>query len=125
MSETENVPYYLQELSSQVFDAVVAAGRDWVEDSDIDSSIANLMSENADYYVEKLSTLSGMQRLLVAALAAEPVREFPEDYRTRHSLGGSSTVHTALKAVVEKGVVESEPDGYFVGDPFFARYVRT
>ena len=125
VSETENVPYYLQELSSQVFDAVVASGRDWVEDADIDAGIAGLMSENADYYVEKLSTLSAMQRLLVAALAAEPVREFTEDYRARHSLGGSSTVHTALKAVIEKGIVESEPDGYFIGDPFFARYVRS
>ena len=125
VSETENVPYYLQELSSQVFDTVVAAGRDWVEDADIDAGIAGLMSENTDYYVEKLSTLSAMQRLLVAALAAEPVREFTEDYRARHSLGGSSTVHTALKALVEKGIVESEPDGYFIGDPFFARYVRT
>ena len=125
VSETENVPYYLQELSSQVFDAVVAAGRDWVEDSDIDAGIAALMSENTDYYVEKLSTLSSMQRLLVAALAAEPVREFTGDYRARHSLGGSSTVHTALKALIERGVVESEPDGYFIGDPFFSRYVRT
>lgn len=125
VSETENVPYYIQELSSQVFDAVVAAGRDWVEDADIDAGIAGLMSENTDYYVEKLSTLSAMQRLLVAALAAEPVREFTEDYRAHYSLGGSSTVHTALKAVIEKGIVESEPNGYFIGDPFFARYVRT
>lgn len=125
VSETENVPYYLQELSSQVFDSVVAAGRDWVEDADIDAGIAGLLAENTDYYVEKLSTLSGVQRLLVAALAAEPVREFTEDYRMRHSLGGSSTVHTALKAVIEKGVVESEAGAYFIGDPFFARYIRT
>ena len=124
VSETANVPYYLQELSSQVFDSVVAAGRDWVEDADIDEGITGLLAENTDYYVEKLSTLSGMQRLLVAALAVEPVREFTEDYRMRHSLGGSSTVHTALKAVIEKGVVECEAGAYFVGDPFFARYVR-
>ena len=66
-----------------------------------------------------------MQRLLVAALAADPVREFTEDYWMRHSLGGSSTVHTALKAVIEKGVVEIESGAYFIGDPFFARYIRT
>lgn len=124
VSETENVPYYIQALASQVFDEVAAAGRDWVEDSDIDAGIAGLLAENADYYVERLSSLSVMQRLLVAALAAEPVREFTEDYRARHALGGSSTVHTALKAVIEKGLVESEADGYFLGDPFFARYIR-
>lgn len=27
-------------------------------------------------------------------------------------------------AVIEKGLVESEADGYFLGDPFFARYIR-
>lgn len=124
VSETANVPYYLQELSSQVFDAVVAAERDWVEDADVDVGIAGLLAENADYYVERLSSLSTTQRLLVAALAAEPVREFAEDYRARYGLGGSSTVHAALKAVIEKGIVESETEGYFVGDPFFARYVR-
>lgn len=124
VSETENVPYYIQALASQVFDEVAAAGRDWVEDSDIDAGIAGLLAENADYYVERLSSLSVMQRLLVAALAAEPVREFTEDYRARHALGGSSTVHTALKAVIKKGLVESEADGYFLGDPFFARYIR-
>ena len=83
-----------------------------------------MLDENADYYSERLSALSAMQRVLLSALSREPVRIFTADYRARHSLGGSSTVNTALKAIVEGGLVESTEKGYFVGDPFFARYVR-
>lgn len=62
--------------------------------------------------------------MLLSALSREPVREFTADYRGRHSLAGSSSVHTALKVLVEGGFVESTEGTYFVGDPFFARYVR-
>ena len=46
------------------------------------------------------------------------------DYGTRHSLGGSSTVHSALRAVVNAGIVEREERTYSIGDPFLAKYLR-
>lgn len=121
--ESENVPYYLQQLSALTFDAVCEREGDWVEERDVDGAILELLEENGDYYNERLSALSPMQRLLVSALNQEPRKEFPADYRKRHSLGASSTVHASLKAVVEGGLVESDEEGYFIGDPFFARYI--
>ena len=120
---SENIPYYLQELSSQVFDKVLTAGRDWVESADVDAAVDNLLEENADWYFEQLKALPLSQRVLVRALAAEPVREFPAEYRERHSLGVSSTVHTALLRLVDAGIVESDEAGYHIGDPFFARAI--
>ena len=38
---SENIPYYLQELSSQVFDEVMSAGRDWVEPADVGEPVAD------------------------------------------------------------------------------------
>ena len=122
--ESENIPYYLQQLSSLVFESVVGREGDWVEEEDIAAAIDGLLDENADYYCERLSALSASQRMLLSALSREPVREFTADYRGRHSLAGSSSVHTALKVLVEGGFVESTDGTYFVGDPFFARYVR-
>ncbi len=122
--ESENIPYYLQQLSSLVFDEVAASGRDLVENVDVDAAIGNLMAENADYYQERVSTLSPTQRLIVSALAREPASDFDEDYRTRHSLGGSSTVHSALRAVVNAGIVEREDRTYSIGDPFLAKYLK-
>ena len=118
-----NIPYYLQELSSQVFDRVVSAGRDWVEPADVDGAIGDLLAENADWYFEQLKGLPPSQRMLARALAAEPVREFPAEYRERHSLGVSSTVHTALVRLIDAGIVESDISGYHIGDPFFARAI--
>ena len=120
---SENIPYYLQELSSQVFDEVMSAGRDWVEPTDVDAAVENLLAENADWYFEQLKGLPPSQRVLARALAAEPVREFPAEYRERHSLGVSSTVHTALLRLVDAGIVESDESGYRIGDPFFARAI--
>lgn len=122
--EADNVPYYLQQLSALTFDVVSGREGDWVEESDVDAAVSELLAENGDYYDERLASLSPMQRMLILALAREPKREFSADYRSRYGLGGSSTVHTALKVVVDEGLVESDENGYFVGDPFFARYVR-
>ena len=120
---SENIPYYLQELSSQVFDEVVSAERDWVEPADVDAAVGNLLAENADWYFEQFRVLPPSQRVLARALAAEPVREFPAEYRKHHSLGVSSTVHTALLRLVDAGIVESDESGYHIGDPFFARAI--
>ena len=63
------------------------------------------------------------QRILARALAAEPVCDFPSEYRERHSFGVSSTVHTALSRLIDAGIVESDASGYHIGDPFFARAI--
>ena len=106
-----------------MFDEVVSAGRDWAESADIDAAVKDLLAENADWYFEQLKGLPPSQRVLARALAAEPVREFPAEYRERHSLGVSSTVHTALLRLVDAGIVESGESGYRIGDPFFARAI--
>lgn len=120
----DNVPYYLQQLSALTFDAVREREGDWVEERDVEMAIGDLLDENGDYYNERLSSLSPTQRLLLSALAHEPVRVFTADYRRRYALAIPSTVHTALKALVNGGLVESDESGYFLGDPFFARYIR-
>ena len=125
VSEAANVPYYVQQLSALTFDIVAAGGRTGVTAIDIDAGIAAVLDENADYYVTLFGMCSPTQKRLVAALAREPTAAFTEDYRRRHALGSPSTVHSALNAVVEAGLVESDAAEHAVGDPFFARYICT
>ena len=125
VAEAENIPFYLQQLSYFVFEEVLAAERDWVEAADIDNAISELLSQEENYFAERLSAFSATQRMLISALARESVAEFTEDYRRRHSLGVSATVHAALKVIVEAGVVERDGKTYRIGDPFFSRYVRS
>ena len=121
---SDNIPYYLQQLSSLAYESVRRTTRDYLTVEDIAQAEHDLIDENADYYAERLASLSASQRLLVTALAREPVGSFREDYRRRYLLGGSSTVNSALKVVREAGLVESDESGYFIGDPFFAKYIR-
>ena len=123
--EADNVPYYIQQLGALTYDAVLAREGDWVENSDIDAAIDDLLDENGDYYSERFSSLSQMQKVLLSALAREPQKEFTNEYRVRHGLGASSTVHAALKILIENGLVESDTTQYYLGDPFFARFIRS
>ena len=123
--KTENIPYYIQQLGYFAFDAVVADEKDRIEKRHLDQAVDALLANDADYFSERLGAFSPSQRSLIAALAAEPVAEFVESYRRRHGLGVSATVHAALRVIVEAGVVEREGETYSLGDPFFARYVRT
>ena len=123
VDEASNIPYYVQQLSSLVFDDLVEAGRDWVENSDIEKAVADLVSENSDYYAERMAAFSSSQRVVISAIARESVSDFSEAYRRRHSLGVSSTVHAALNVVVNAGVVERGEEGYQLEDPFFARVI--
>ena len=123
--EAENVPYYIQQLGALTYESVLAREGDWVEKSDVDAAIDDLLAENGDYYGERFLALSPMQRVLLSALAHEPKKEFTGDYRTRHGLGASSTVHAALKILIENGLVESDEGQYHLGDPFFSRFIRS
>ena len=58
-------------------------------------------------------------------VAVEPTGLFDEKYRSRHGVGVTSTVHSALEQLIDSGIVESDKKGYFIGDPIFALYIRT
>ena len=44
--------------------------------------------------------------------------------RRRHALGNASTLHSAQRELVRRGILETDKTRSFVGDPFFARYIR-
>ena len=122
---SENIPYYLQAVSGLVFGAVERRNGERVKVEDVDEALARFVDSNADLYAEILRNLSPAQRAMIEALAEEPVGRLDEAYRRRHGLSGLSSVHSALTGLVNRGLVESEAKGYAIGDPIFARYIRT
>ena len=74
-------------------------------------------------YSTLLRGLSDSQKTLVLALVQEPTREFDEEYRNRHDLPASSTVHSALKELIKDAIVEDGGGTYSIGDPILSRYV--
>ena len=121
---SENIPYFLQAMASLSYQSVIERRAETVEMSDLDTAISRFAEGNEDYYEEILRNLAEGQRLLAEALAEEPCGRMDEAYRQRHGLGGISTVHSAIRGLLQKGVIDSEKGVYHVADPFFARYLQ-
>lgn len=122
---SENIPYYVQALGWLTFDTMAMAGRVRVEATDVDTALQRLLDSNEELYEERLRRLAPSRRALAEALAVEPTGLFDEKYRSRHGVGVTSTVHSALEQLIDSGFVESDKKGYFIGDPIFALYIRT
>ena len=124
MEISENIPYYLQAMAALSYRSVEARRGNRVEADDLDWAVARFLEGSEDYYEEVLRNLSAAQRPLVEAFAHEPAGRFDADYRERYRLGGVSTVHSAIRSLMKKGVIDSVKGVYGTVDPFFARYVR-
>ena len=120
---SDNIPYYLQAISSFVFESVTLSRRDKIDVADVDRAVDALVELNANYYSALIRGLSDAQKTLLLALAQEPTREFDENYRSRYDLPASSTVHSALKELIKDAVVEDGGGPYSIGDPILSRYV--
>jgi len=124
LSISENIPYYLQALAYSIFECVSSDGRIAVADSDIDAAADAFTARHSELYEERIASLSDSKRRLLTALAEEPTASFGEDYRSRHCLPVSSTIHTALAELVESGLIEKTSACYCLSDPFFVRHIR-
>ena len=125
LSLSQNIPYFIQALSSEVFETVMETGGKAVRPEDVVVAADSLTEMKREQYEIVAGELSAAQHSVLVALATCPTNRFDEAYRRKYGIGPSSTVHGALEKLVDKGHVEKTVDGYFVGDPFFARYLTS
>lgn len=83
-----------------------------------------LRSENA-HFTRLWETSSRNQRLVLQALAREPLRAVTsEEYRRRHGLPGPSSVQKALdRLAADETVVRERPGAYRIAEPFLADWI--
>ena len=121
---SENIPYFLQAMAALSYQSAEARRSSRIECSDLDVAVRRFIEGNEDYYDEVLRNLAEAQHSLVEALAAEPVGRLDESYRKRHRLASLSTLHSAIRGLLRRGVIDVIKGTYVMADPFFARYVR-
>ena len=121
---SENIPYFLQAMAALSYQSAEERRSSLIESSDLDNAVRRFIEGNEDYYDEVLRNLADAQYSLVEALAVEPVGRLDESYRKRHRLAGLSTLHSAIRGLLRRGVIDVIKGTYVMADPFFARYVR-
>ena len=120
-------PRCLMELASGVFEHVATNRFTGVYSDDVKRAENEIVARKSDLYDTWLETLSTSKCLLVRALAKKPTARFDSDYRKEYGLPGLSTLHTALKELVQDRIVkdrsEEEPF-YSLVDPFLVHYLK-
>jgi len=119
-----NLPYDVQRLAHEVWDDVVAEGVRGVTVEHLHRTLTRLLAEQAMLFEAVWQRLTLPQRAVLRATVLEEGRELlSSDVRTRHRLGGGSSVQAALAALVREDLLAREANRYVVVDSLFREWV--
>lgn len=120
-SQADSVTWYVQAILHGIYEH-----RDEQINKDlVDEVIQELIEEQAMAYQNYCAWLTENQQLLLLAIAKEQIVSSPlsQQFIITHHLPATSSVKTALKALVDKQLISKTPKGFFVSDRFFAKWL--
>jgi uncharacterized protein len=119
-----NLPYDVQRLAHETWDQVRNGGRRRATLDDLHEALHRLLTEQHTMYEAVWQRLTLAQRAVLRGVVLEEGRELlSADARTRHRLGGPSTVQAALTALVREDIVARDADRYVVVDSLLREWV--
>ena len=119
-----NLPYDVQRLAHEMWDELRARGRRRATLDDLHQALKRLLVEQQMMFEAVWQRLTLAQRAVLRAVVLEDGRELlSAGVRTRHRLGGPSTVQTALAALVREDVIARDGSRYAVVDSLMREWV--
>jgi hypothetical protein len=119
-----NLPYDIQRLAHETWDEVRMASRKKATLDDLHQALKRLLIEQDTMFEAVWQRLTMPQRAVLRSVVLEDGRELlSADIRTRHRLGGASTVQAALAALRRDDVISREGDRYVVVDSLLREWV--
>jgi uncharacterized protein len=119
-----NLPYDVQRLAHETWDEVRASGRKRASLEDLHAALRRLLAEQDMMFEAVWQRLTLAQRAVLRAVVLAEGRELlSADVRSRHRLGGASSVQTALAALVRDDVIAREGTRYIVVDSLLREWI--
>jgi len=119
-----NLPYDVQRLAHETWDQVRNGGRRRATLDDLHDALRRLLTEQQTMYEAVWQRLTLAQRAVLRAVVLQEGRELlSADARTRHRLGGPSTVQASLAALMREDVIARDADRYVVVDSLLREWV--
>jgi hypothetical protein len=119
-----NLPYDVQRLAHETWDEVRATGKRRATLDDLHRALRRLLAEQQTMFEAMWQRLTLSQRAVLRAVVLQDGRELlATDVRTRHRLGGSSTVQASLSALRRDDIIHREHDHYVVVDSLLREWV--
>jgi len=119
-----NLPYDVQRLAHETWDDARRQRRRRVSLDDLHDALRRLLSEQQTMFEALWQRITLAQRAVLRAVVVEEGRDLlSADVRTRHRLGGPSTVQAALAALVRDDVLARDGKRYAVVDSLLREWV--
>jgi hypothetical protein len=119
-----NMPYDVQRLAHESWDDVRASGKRRVSVEDLHHTLRRLLAEHDMFFEAVWQRLTLSQRATLRAVVLAGGREIlGADLRTRHRLGGASTVQASLQALQREDLIAREQDRYVVVDSLMREWI--
>ena len=119
-----NLPYDVQRLAHETWDEVRRRGRRRAALDDLHDALKHLLVEQQTMFEALWQRMTLAQRAVLRGVVLEEGRELlSTDARTRHRLGGPSTVQAALAALLRDDVIARESERYVVVDSLLREWV--
>ncbi len=120
-----NLPYDVQRLAHETWDDTTALRRRRVGLDDVHATLRRLLAEQEVFFETIWQRLTLAQRAALRAVVIERgAAILGGDVRSRHRLGGASSVQTSLAALQRLDVIAREDDGrYAVVDSLMREWV--
>lgn len=118
-----NLPYDVQRLAHETWDEVRRGGRRRATLDDLHLALRRLLTEQQIIFESLWQRLTLPQRAVLRAVVLDGKELLSADVRSRHRLGGPSTVQTALAALTRDDVISREGPSYVVVDSLLREWV--
>src|SRR5262252_4452829 len=119
-----NLPYDVQRLAHETWDEVQASSGKRATLEHLHQALSRLLREQETMFEALWQHLTLAQRAVLRAVVIESGHSvLSEDVRTRHRLGGTSTIQAALNALVRDDIISREGRRYAVVDSLLREWV--
>jgi len=119
-----NMPYDVQRLAHEAWDDARAESRRRIGLDDLHATLRRLLAEQHTLFEAMWQRMTLAQRATLRAVVLEDGRELlGAEARTRHRLGGASSVQTSLAALLRDDVITREAGRYTVVDSLMREWV--
>jgi AAA+ ATPase superfamily predicted ATPase len=115
--------YYVQFLCNRLY----GLKNNLITEPLVRETLKSILKENEAVYINYRNLLTDYQWKVLTAIAYEGNAKLitSKDFISKHHLGTPSSVHTAVKSLLEKEMVYKEQDDYFIYDVFLERWLES
>lgn len=123
VENAQNIPYFVQQLSYQVWNGAIGKEKEIVE-KDVIAGVEKIIDHQQDYYLELFDNLSTYQKKVLRALVVSTENIYSSEYASVFDLSSVSSTQRAIAKLIDTGIVEKQQKTYNFSDPFFKIFLN-